>query len=977
MRNATAVFLTGWFVLALCSAPARGQGDPNSAAEQLWAAATAAVQQAERAPSPADANELYTQADGYLQAIVQQYPSSQRAARLVLGDPLQRDIRKSIAITKPAAEQWVKDFALQIDRELEELRDRLAVLDGAMDDAEWNKISGLARSVAEDLSHPKVPRREGRPLEATAQAALTAAGESLARRDWDGAARWADRALVVSDGENPAAVRVRSDALFAKHSDAARAAMSAARFEDATVEAQSALAVRPDDSQMTTLRNQATFELHAGLARQALTSKRFTAARLEAEAALTVAPANSEMANVRDLGTFYELDQRSRELAASGDPVMAMDLLEQAVALRSAAGGLGLSVEAQSGQDQRLNDLKITKVLSQSDQLLSQEPLDGTLVDKSLISIEELARLRIRVSDLEQMQRKLTTLMERPGRYWGSQFNRIASKNTATSAVVGLMATSDAKYIFASSSKKIMQISVDNMSQAMLLQNIGTMLAIDEKHKSIAAADRDDTRLETVSIFRFPDGERISKLLFQPLLGRKGPYPRGEPDAVFGSNDLLFVQHRLSRKFFSLMILSLQNRNRPVLLKRFSAFGIPSCDELLSSKESMMIAWACGRELLLYSMNESMDPKDPLMRIDVDARPLSFSADGAKLAVVGGLFGNRFQKAVSVIDTNTGKLIHGVPIDRDDGVLLLTPDLDVMIHATRTVDAEGCSLKIFYVASSQQMRSLPCTNPITSMIWLPGKHQFVTGHEDGSISVWGLLPSAQGHASAEAAVGPGAAVISKATVPVEPLPPEPTSRTPPELAKSSGSVSKDDRKVAALPAGSTTRSAVRRLTEVARLRAEPSSSSTVLATPPAGTPIEVVGQAADGDWLELRYQGGRGFVATRLTAPAEVPPRELVGAAEVMDTATIRVDRIVAPLFGVSGVTGAAASRMGKFVMEQGGSVSCTREGVVSYRCRLGKVDLAEAALLNGAARAAADAPEEYRKREDEARRARRGVWAQ
>ena len=81
-------------------------------------------------------------------------------------------------------------------------------------------------------------------------------------------------------------------------------------------------------------------------------------------------------------------------------------------------------------------------------------------------------------------------------------------------------------------------------------------------------------------------------------------------------------------------------------------------------------------------------------------------------------------------------------------------------------------------------------------------------------------------------------------------------------------------------------------------------------------------------------------------------------------------------LFGLAGEGGERAHGMARFVAEQGGRVSCSHKEAARYVCKLGDRDLAEVALFNGAARAAADAPESYRRREAQAREAGRGIWA-
>jgi endonuclease YncB( thermonuclease family) len=170
--------------------------------------------------------------------------------------------------------------------------------------------------------------------------------------------------------------------------------------------------------------------------------------------------------------------------------------------------------------------------------------------------------------------------------------------------------------------------------------------------------------------------------------------------------------------------------------------------------------------------------------------------------------------------------------------------------------------------------------------------------------------------------------------------------------------------------------AVRRLTEAARLRAGPSLTAAILATLPAGTPLALADGSGGGEWLEVHHQGGRAFVAARLTQPAGQPPEQVEGQPSVLDTATLRFGDRVVPLFGLSGVDGELARGLERFVAAQGGRVSCRRKDLVRYACRLGdKVDLAEAVLLNGAARTSPDAPESYRRREAEAREKARGVW--
>ena len=167
------------------------------------------------------------------------------------------------------------------------------------------------------------------------------------------------------------------------------------------------------------------------------------------------------------------------------------------------------------------------------------------------------------------------------------------------------------------------------------------------------------------------------------------------------------------------------------------------------------------------------------------------------------------------------------------------------------------------------------------------------------------------------------------------------------------------------------------LTERARIRAAPSTAAEILATLPPGTLLPLAGSAdAEGDWLALSLDGRDAFIASRLTRPADPPPESIDGAATVADTATLEVGGSVVRPFGIAAEDGEPARGMALFVQEQGGRVSCLHREAARYVCQLGGRDIAEVALFNGAARAAADAPESYRQREAQAREAGRGVWA-
>ena len=109
-------------------------------------------------------------------------------------------------------------------------------------------------------------------------------------------------------------------------------------------------------------------------------------------------------------------------------------------------------------------------------------------------------------------------------------------------------------------------------------------------------------------------------------------------------------------------------------------------------------------------------------------------------------------------------------------------------------------------------------------------------------------------------------------------------------------------------------------------------------------------------------------------APAQ-PPAALRGVPRVADTATLVFPDGVAHLQGVTGEKGELAHELEHYI--RGREVLCqaTKPGTAQYRCDLGDVDVAEAVVLNGAGRVAANGSGRLLGAEQKAKAAGRGVW--
>jgi endonuclease YncB( thermonuclease family) len=80
-------------------------------------------------------------------------------------------------------------------------------------------------------------------------------------------------------------------------------------------------------------------------------------------------------------------------------------------------------------------------------------------------------------------------------------------------------------------------------------------------------------------------------------------------------------------------------------------------------------------------------------------------------------------------------------------------------------------------------------------------------------------------------------------------------------------------------------------------------------------------------------------------------------------------------LAGVEGLGSPYRDQLAKFIEEQGSQVRCMPSGVERHTCYVGNVDLALAALTNGAARLGGDASVQYQAAAADAKRNHRGIF--
>jgi len=149
-----------------------------------------------------------------------------------------------------------------------------------------------------------------------------------------------------------------------------------------------------------------------------------------------------------------------------------------------------------------------------------------------------------------------------------------------------------------------------------------------------------------------------------------------------------------------------------------------------------------------------------------------------------------------------------------------------------------------------------------------------------------------------------------------------------------------------------------------------------IAKPPAPVSEPLTGSAVPPPtFAEQRaLQPPAGLKPATLT---EATPQSMRGVPRLVDTGTLVLNGATVHLSGVEGQGGQPVQDLDRYI--RGREVACqpVDRASAQYRCKLGEYDLGEAVLLNGAGRAAADAPDQLRDAEGKARAAGRGIWRQ
>jgi endonuclease YncB( thermonuclease family) len=139
------------------------------------------------------------------------------------------------------------------------------------------------------------------------------------------------------------------------------------------------------------------------------------------------------------------------------------------------------------------------------------------------------------------------------------------------------------------------------------------------------------------------------------------------------------------------------------------------------------------------------------------------------------------------------------------------------------------------------------------------------------------------------------------------------------------------------------------------------------ASPPAATPLDAPASPAPASPAIISPA-----IATQSPEPTPVS----LDHPKVVDTATLQAGETTVTLYGVEGIAGESAQGLQSYLAATDGHMSCQAQPVSGFVCLLSDgTNVAQVALVNGAAKTTPDAPDSYREQENAAQAARRGIW--
>ena len=117
--------------------------------------------------------------------------------------------------------------------------------------------------------------------------------------------------------------------------------------------------------------------------------------------------------------------------------------------------------------------------------------------------------------------------------------------------------------------------------------------------------------------------------------------------------------------------------------------------------------------------------------------------------------------------------------------------------------------------------------------------------------------------------------------------------------------------------------------------------------------------------------------SSNATAAQSVMPEALtLDHPTIINTAKLKAGETIVSLFGIEGLTGESAVGLQGYLQSTSNHLTCQAQVADGFVCLLSDgTDLAQVALINGAARTSPDAPDSYREQEAAAQAARRGIW--
>ncbi len=950
------------FILALTNIGSAQQANPG--ADELWESANHAIASSEQLRNPQEKVELLKQALEDVETILQEYPTSDPAAMLIVGSSLPPQLERALRKAETELEKWRADLDLEVTGNIKEAKKILITIADQDSVSFWNSFSALFS--------PLVAKSESTGIDPTTLATISAfedhcraevlkiVEDASTELDWPKVKNWGTVAMSLDRTARPWGKMGRIENYI----------------------------------------SQAEYQIFSADALEAAERADWRLVEKSASTALSIQSDNPTLLRLHDRAKFELSWQESIALTENGSFLKAWETADAAIAIRRKNSNFDFSEEAIEEQDLALKNLVYEAAIASSKSAINSAATRKEM-DRSL-KLHILAEAQDATGDnfvnaYDALVGHMSHISNYVGQYTTKRTytvgsDHIGSKEPNSARIMGISGNRSIHiyYKFGRRSHKL--VTVDTVTRKVTSRDI---------KGSFAGATRDGSTSFLIGRYfgEYPlilSGTLQNKEVVVDKTGLSV-----HDSAPVGSDSIAIVAESGSNsKIYGF-------RGFEAGVKKFyekKGRGDVCCGIAISGDGTTMAIgnYEGGVSIFKLSKNYQLDDRVLYMSIPPDLYKgvgrivsLSLSDDGSRLGIYS-------KKMLNVISTNQKRAQRIYNSAHNDEITVVDRDLQRILFKSMLDPNDGSMLGIYDIPSS---RVLAKTNIIDSkkeildMFLSDDAKSLILLYKDNSVDmVQNEVPGSksplsvarkpeqntslstgsngEGHSSSEENVEKSTTESGKSV--------NNDRGNEPKINYQNGTKCSAHMKANRLTTGKGG-NAFDCFSEILRTDTENADAISGIREIEekyvnwAATAINKKNFKKAIDYIaKLSYVNSDNALIAELNRKVADMSQELQGSPTLITTSRIRINGLTVELFGIEGFKGKSLASMKSFIKEQGDDITCVRNADTVYKCETStKLDIASAALLNGAAKVNHQAPEAYKKYESDAKVNKRGIWGE